>query len=60
MNRDDDLLLKLPDKNKIPCLNCKYGLLDYLCIKCQKYPECKPKEVYYDNQPCPKQEKIVK
>ena len=57
---EDKTVLNLPDSKTIPCLNCKYGCMDYMSIRCPKYPECKPHEVYYESKDCPEQEKIVK
>lgn len=52
MEKNDELLLKLPDMKKIPCLTCKYGqtgCTDTFCVKFKR----KPSSVYYDNEDCP-------
>lgn len=54
----DEVLFRLPDPNTIPCLNCKWGCIDYLAIRCVKYPDCKPYSVYYDSEPCEKFEEL--
>lgn len=61
MNKEnDEVMLRLPSEKEIPCLNCKYGCLDYLSIRCPMFPKCKPYNVYYENGECPKKEEIVK
>lgn len=54
----DEVILKMPDAKHIACLKCKWGCMDYLSIKCVKYPICKPDSVYYENAECEKFENI--
>ena len=56
---DDELVLNIPNKSTIPCLTCKWGMHSFLAGYCLKY-DLKPKEVYYESQPCEKYEKMDK
>lgn len=56
----DDVIVKFPDLNHIPCLRCKWGQMNYLDISCAKYPNCKPNSVYYESADCEKFEEVKK
>jgi len=57
IDENEELTIQLPDKSTIPCLTCKYGLVNFLATYCSKF-DLKPKEVYYESKPCPKYEKM--
>lgn len=56
-NNDSDILLQLPDAKNIPCLTCKWGMMNFLAEFCFKY-ELKPKEVLFESKECEKYEPI--
>ena len=55
--KDNDILLRIPDAKTIPCLTCKWGMHNFLAEYCVKY-KIKPDAVYYDNADCEKYEPI--
>lgn len=56
---EEKISIKL-SKEKIKCLNCKYGLIisPYM-NKCIKYKEGKPDEVYFEGKDCPYFEQAI-
>ena len=52
MEKNEQILLKLVDAKKIPCLKCKYGQIGCTLTYCAKF-KTKPNSVYYDNEDCP-------
>ena len=54
---DEELNLRLPNSETIPCLTCKWGMMNFLAEFCFKY-KLKPKEVYFESKPCEHYEPI--
>ena len=49
--------MRMPDVNKIACRFCGHAEKEHIArAHCKEYPEgvWKPKEVCFDNAPCPK------
>jgi hypothetical protein len=46
--------LQRSDENKIKCKDCKYAMKGKILFgKCEKYPEGKPDDVYFEFADCP-------
>lgn len=54
---EEEIILNIPDKKKMPCLSCRKGLHNFLAMYCLAY-DIKPSDVYYENAECPNYEPI--
>lgn len=52
MDKDETIILEIPDKKNIHCLTCFWGQHNFLASYCVKY-KSKSKEVYFKNAKCP-------
>lgn len=55
--KEEELLLNIPDAKSIPCLTCKKGMHNFLAMYCLAY-KVKPSKVYYENVECEHYEPI--